>query len=83
MFWFFGREIRGILAPQPGIKHVPPELEGKVLTTGLPGKSHPKPPFKAYFYHLVSGFWKPFNSHISVMVYIQYDTFPCHLVLFC
>ena len=37
MFWFFGREIRGILAPQPGIKHVPPELEGKVLTTRCQG----------------------------------------------
>ena len=34
MFWFFGHEACGILVPQPGI-----ELEGKVLTTALPGKS--------------------------------------------
>ena len=39
MFWFFGHETRGLLAPQPRIKDAPPELEGKVLTTRLPGKS--------------------------------------------
>ena len=33
MFWFFGPQACGILAPRP------PALEGKVLTTGLPGKS--------------------------------------------
>ena len=38
IFRFFGPETCGILAPQPGIKPVPPSLEGKVLTTGLPGK---------------------------------------------
>ena len=39
MFWFFGHEACGILAPGPGIEPTPPALEGKVLTTGLPGKS--------------------------------------------
>ena len=39
MFWFFGCETCGILAPQPGIEHATPALEGEVLTTGLPGKS--------------------------------------------
>ena len=39
MFWFFGHEACGILAPWPGIEPSPPALEGKVLTTGLPGKS--------------------------------------------
>ena len=39
MFWFFGLETYGILAPQPGINSAPSELEGKVSTTGLPGKS--------------------------------------------
>ena len=38
---FSGREACGILALWPGIETVPPALEGKVLTTGLPGKSHP------------------------------------------
>ena len=38
-FVFFGHEACGILAPRPGIKPVPPALEGEVLTTGLPGKS--------------------------------------------
>ena len=33
MFWFFGLEAWGILAPWPGIKPAPPALEGEVLTT--------------------------------------------------
>ena len=39
MFWFFGHGTCGILAPQPGIEPPSPALEGKVLTTGPPGKS--------------------------------------------
>ena len=39
MFWFFGLEACGILAPQPGIEPVPPALEDEVLTTGPLGKS--------------------------------------------
>ena len=41
MVWVFGQEARGISAPQPGIDPTPPALEGAVLTTGPPGKSHP------------------------------------------
>ena len=36
----FSSEASGIWAPWPGIKPTPPTLEGKVLTTGQPGKSH-------------------------------------------
>ena len=39
MFWFFGHETCGILAPQPGIEPTPSALEDKVLTTKPPGKS--------------------------------------------
>ena len=45
MFCVFGRKacgiltVCGILAPRPGIEPAPPELEGKVLATGPPGKS--------------------------------------------
>ena len=39
MFWFFGQEAHGILLPQPGIEPATPELEGKLLTTGLPRKA--------------------------------------------
>ena len=39
MFWFFHREAGGISAPQPGIESAPTALEGKVLTTGPPGKT--------------------------------------------
>ena len=38
-FWFFGCEAYGILAPQSGTESTSPALEGKVLTTELPGKS--------------------------------------------
>ena len=33
MFWFFGREACGSLAPRPGIEPARPALEGEVLTT--------------------------------------------------
>ena len=39
MFWSFGPEVCGILAPWPGIEPAPPTLEDEVLTTGPPGKS--------------------------------------------
>ena len=39
-FDFFGPEAWGILAPQPGVEPTPLALEGKVLTTGLPGKEY-------------------------------------------
>ena len=39
MFWFFGCEACGILVPRPGIKPVPPALQGEILTTGLLRKS--------------------------------------------
>ena len=39
MFWFFGHEACGILAPRPGIEPASPALEGRLLTTGPPGKS--------------------------------------------
>ena len=38
-FWDFGYEVRGVLAPQPGMEHIAPALEDEVLTTGPPGKS--------------------------------------------
>ena len=34
MFWFFGHEACGTLAPSPGIEPAPLALEGEVLTTG-------------------------------------------------
>ena len=45
MFWFFGHEVCGILAPLPGIEPAPPALKDTVLTTGPPGKS----PEQCYF----------------------------------
>ena len=37
--YIFDQEACGILASQPGMEPTPPALEGKLLTTGLPGKS--------------------------------------------
>ena len=39
MFWFSDRRECGISTPWPGIEPTPFALEGKVWTTGLPGKS--------------------------------------------
>ena len=39
MFWFFGCEACGILAPWPGIEPAPTAPEEELLTTGPPGKS--------------------------------------------
>ena len=39
MVWFSGPGAWGILATHPGIEPSPLVLEGKVLTTGPPGKS--------------------------------------------
>ena len=39
-FWFFGHEACGILAPRLGIEPAPPALEGEILSTGPPWKSH-------------------------------------------
>ena len=39
LFWFFGHEACGIIAPRPGIEPAPSALEGEVLITGPPGKS--------------------------------------------
>ena len=36
----FGHKACGILDPWPGIEPAPLAFEGKVLTTGLPGKSY-------------------------------------------
>ena len=45
-----------ILAPQPGIEPSPPTMEGKVITTGPPGKSHgetiPDAPWDAWEFFL-------------------------------
>ena len=37
MFQFLGKEVCGILAPQPGFEPVPSALEGEGPATGPPG----------------------------------------------
>lgn len=39
IFWFWDHKACGILAPTPRIKPAAPAWEGKVFTTGHPGKS--------------------------------------------
>ena len=40
MFCFFWPEACEISAPWPGIEPAPPALDHRLLTAGLPGKSH-------------------------------------------
>ena len=40
MFCFCGCKAYELLAPRPETESIPPALEGEVLTTGPPGKSH-------------------------------------------
>ena len=72
VFWFFGPEACGILAPRPGIEPAPPALEGRVLTTGPPGKSPKKAPLpteSAFFTEIfmetfsISNFCLPLLGH--------------------
>ena len=63
MFWFFGLEACGILAPWPGIKPAAPALEGKVLTTGLPGKS----------LHIFLKSWVPFKLVEPPQIYHTFE----------
>ena len=41
MFWIFGHEACGVLAPWPGIDPTPPALEGKMLTLEHQGSPVP------------------------------------------
>ena len=52
VFIFFGHKLCGILASWPEIKLAPLTLEGKVLTTGPPGKSLYFSEVWLYLYHL-------------------------------
>ena len=42
LFFGFLATSHGILAPKPRVETAPPVLEGQVLTTRPPGKSHEK-----------------------------------------
>ena len=68
-FLFFGREACGILAPWPGIKPAPLALEGKVLTTGPPGK--PLCPFLNHFLLLLLVL--SYNPHFYVLKFFDYS----------
>ena len=39
VLWFLAAKHVGLIAPQPGIEPMLPELEGKILATGPTGKS--------------------------------------------
>ena len=65
MFWLFGHEARGILAPQPATEPAPPALEGKVLITGPPGKSLNF--LNSYnIVHILNSFWSQILLLVSV-----------------
>lgn len=53
--FFFGQEACGHVVPRPGIELVLPALEGRVLTTGPPGKSPTE---------LVTNIFEPFSQYM-------------------
>ena len=64
-FMFVGPEACGIWAPQSGIQLTPSALEGRVLTTGLLGKS------------LTASFMRP-RGHGKVLPVVQMVKNPCN-----
>ena len=76
-FWFFGCEAHGILAPWPEFTPTCPALEGKVLTTGLPGVP------RVYF--LMETDTKPYiyiyiHMDVKLHVAIFYVASPCFII---
>ena len=61
LFWFFGHKPCGILVPQAGIEPAPLAPEGKVLTTGPPGKSP-----KIFF------MWSQLIKNLQFFVYLSF-----------
>ena len=74
MFWFSGREAREILVPQPGMELTSPVLEGKVLTTGPPGKT----PGGSYNLFILDFLFSKMSMTMScgVLVRIKHHTYP-------
>ena len=69
VFWFFGHEAHGILAPRPGIEPTPTALEGKVLTTGPPGKSPDTDPLMGPFHPQRPQTWVPQFSLLGLWLW--------------
>ena len=70
MLWFLGCEASGISAPRPGIEPetepAPPALKGKILTTGLPGKS-PDFIFYTLFLHMGLTLYSLLSLFLSIV----------------
>ena len=49
VFWLFGYEACGVLAPWPGMEPTPPALEGKVLNSRVPPGTSQEVPSSACF----------------------------------
>ena len=60
---FWQRVTCGILVPQLRIKPTPPALEGKVLTTGLPGKS---------LFQQILDLCHPLKLHQSLVQFVEW-----------
>ena len=77
----FGPEACGILALQPGIEPATPTLEGKVLTTGPPGKSLACHLFKALSAEteLVINLCKLY--HVYLQIYNCFCLYSCAFIL--
>ena len=89
MFWVFLAKKKkcmmmyGILAPQPGMEHMPPALYGEVLTTGPPGKSLVNGLLHVLSSHTVNPFswWETGDSCCFIDDRESKHTFPCRVRL--
>ena len=68
MYWFFGHNAFGFLAPQPGMKPAPTALEGKVLNTGPSRKS----PLCCSVTKLCLTLYEPMDCSISSFPFFHY-----------
>ena len=63
IFFFLGHTMGHVEVPWPGIEPKPPALQGRFLTTGLPGKSLNRP-FKRHL-------WNCFTENVIVNLYFK------------
>ena len=72
MFWFFGREACGILAPRREIEPAPPALEGEVLTIGPRERSLCCIYFFLFFFFLKSRWYTSWLFYFYFFLFKHY-----------
>ena len=77
-FWLFGHKTWETLAPRPEIEPAPPDLEGKVLTPGPPGKSQGDLlKWKPYFLGVSNGSPSAYRIKLNLSTWNSQPSFTC------